>query len=42
MAAVLVNKVRDADGAALNPVLGGTASLALAYSFLLAVGIVLS
>ena len=42
MAAVLVNKVRDADGAALNPVLGGTASLSLAYSLLLAVGIVLS
>lgn len=42
MAAVLVNKVRDADGTALNPVLGGTASLSLAYSLLLAVGIVLS
>ena len=42
MAAVLVKKVRDADGAALNPVLGGTASLSLAYSLLLAVGIVLS
>jgi len=42
LAAVLVNKVRDADGTALNPVLGGTASLSLAYSLLLAVGIVLS
>jgi 1,4-dihydroxy-2-naphthoate octaprenyltransferase len=41
MAAVLIKRFRVADGAALNPVLGGTASLSLAYSLLLAFGIVL-
>lgn len=42
MAAILIIKVRDAAGAALNPVLGGTATLSLAYSLLLSVGIVIS
>lgn len=42
MAVVLAKKITQTEGAALNPLLGKTASLSLAYSFFLAIGIVIS